>query len=105
MRTVDEAIKIALTTRDNSQAELDRLEDLQMGFRQEICANTVTNRAINSLTLVVVQQVNEVADDDDDLETLVPAAIAGGLLSALMWGVAIGREMERVDDLEKLVTG
>lgn len=94
MRTFDEAVGLVLTAPNGITVdEMARLHELQMGFRQEVCANVVMRDAVEIMTEQVVNDICALGDSDEEVKG-TPTVIAGGLLSCFMWGLAVGRKME-----------
>lgn len=99
MKTFDEAVMIAMVARvphdapDTDPAvmkEMGRPIELQRAFVDDVAVNCVLQLAISS---AVLELVVELSDDDTDTECV----LANGLLSSFLWGLAVGREMEKTD--------
>lgn len=91
MKTFDEAVIAVMTVKNNDklQENCDKAMQLQFGFVPEIMANPVVNAALNNSTFDLVVDAAEEKEED------IPLVIKGALMSSFMWGLAVGREMEK----------
>lgn len=110
MKTFDEAVTLVLTapydpvTHDPCETASARLIEKQMGFKDEVIANPTLQFALSTVIVSTLQETNEILLEGRSQTDLVQdtyAVFLGAFMSVLMWGVAIGREME-LRDVEEI---
>lgn len=103
MKTFDEAVTEVLTVPADpvscgpQQAGSDRIAEKQMGFKDEVMGNPTVQFALSTIIVSTLQDTNEIPLEGRSQTEIVQdtyAVFLGSFMSVLMWGVAIGREME-----------
>lgn len=95
MKTFEEAVRAALTTKTNSAESIAAIADRQTAFLPEIQEDPVLAIAVSSSVNNYIDAIQRLEGDDQGEQVIL--ITASTLYSAFAWGLAVGREMEKVE--------
>lgn len=98
MKTFDESVRVVMICKPDDPDGLAHVKQLQEAFMHDIASNQIVLMAASQLTEQTTCAIAAMPEmSEGDLQLGMDQIMMTSFLTSLMWGVAIGREMERVD--------